>query len=83
MLALLDALGLDRVLLVAHDWGAAVGYLMVLREPQRFDGYLVCNMAHPWFSPRALLPHLWRLYYQVPLATFGIAVQQRTPTSSG
>ncbi len=36
-------------------------------------------MAHPWLSPRTLLPHLWRLYYQVPLATFGIAVQRRTP----
>ena len=31
VLALLDALGLDRVLLVAHDWGAYVGYRMVLR----------------------------------------------------
>jgi pimeloyl-ACP methyl ester carboxylesterase len=31
VLALLDALGLDRVLLVAHDWGGYVGYLMVLR----------------------------------------------------
>ena len=50
VLALLDALGLDRVLLVAHDWGACAGYLMVLREPERFDGYLVCNMAHPWLS---------------------------------
>ena len=30
VLALLDALGLDRVLLVAHDWGAYVGYRMVL-----------------------------------------------------
>ena len=48
MLALLDALGLDRVLLVAHDWGAFVGYRMVLGAPERFDGYLVMNMAHPW-----------------------------------
>ncbi len=79
VLALLDALGLDRVLLVGHDWGAYVGYLMVLREPRRFDGYLVCNMAHPWLSTRDVLPHLWRFCYQVPLATFGITVQRRTP----
>ena len=78
VLALLDALGLDRVLLVAHDWGAFAGYLMVLGEPQRFDGYLVCSMSHPWLSPGTLLPHLWRLWYQIPLATFGIPVQQRT-----
>jgi pimeloyl-ACP methyl ester carboxylesterase len=79
VLALLDALGLDRVLLVAHDWGAAAGYLMVLDQPQRFDGYLVCNMAHPWLSARHVLPHLWRFCYQLPLATFGTAVQRRTP----
>jgi pimeloyl-ACP methyl ester carboxylesterase len=79
VLALLDALGLDRVLLLAHDWGAAVGYLMVLREPELFEGYLVCNMAHPWLSARTVLPHLWRFCYQLPLASFGIAVQRRTP----
>ena len=78
VLALLDALGLDRVLLVAHDWGGYVGYLMVLRAPERFDGYLALNMAHPWLSPRTLLPHLWRFWYQLPLATFGVPVQQRT-----
>jgi pimeloyl-ACP methyl ester carboxylesterase len=78
VLALLDALGLDRVLLVAHDWGAAVGYLMVLREPERFDGYLAMNINHPWQSPRAALPHLWRLAYQLPLATFGVAFQRHT-----
>ncbi len=79
VLALLDALGLDRVLLLAHDWGAYAGYIMVMDEPQRFEGYLACNMAHPWMSRRTLLPHLWRLAYQLPLATFGIAVQRRTP----
>jgi pimeloyl-ACP methyl ester carboxylesterase len=79
VLALLDALGLDHVLLVAHDWGAAAGYLMVMDQPQRFDGYLVCNMAHPWVSARHVLPHLWRFCYQLPLATFGTAVQRRTP----
>jgi pimeloyl-ACP methyl ester carboxylesterase len=78
VLALMDAMGLDRVLLVAHDWGAAAGYLMVLEDPTRFDGYLVCNMAHPWLSARHVLPHLWRFCYQLPLATFGIPVQQRT-----
>jgi pimeloyl-ACP methyl ester carboxylesterase len=78
VLALLDALGLDRVLLVGHDWGGYVGHLMVLQSPERFDGYLVMNIFHPWLSPRAVLPHLWRLAYQVPLATFGVAFQRRT-----
>ena len=78
VLALIGALGLDRVLLVAHDWGGHIGYLMVLRAPERFDGYLVTNIWHPWQTPRRALPHLWRLYYQLPLATFGVPLHRRT-----
>jgi pimeloyl-ACP methyl ester carboxylesterase len=78
VLALMDVLGLDRVLLAAHDWGAYVGYLMVLRAPERFDGYLAMNIPHPWVPPRALLPNIWRIWYQVPLATFGMSLMRRT-----
>jgi pimeloyl-ACP methyl ester carboxylesterase len=78
VLALMDAMGLDRVLLVGHDWGAFVGYRMVLRAPERFDGFLALNMAHPWITTRNVLPRLWRFGYQIPLATFGVWVQQRT-----
>jgi pimeloyl-ACP methyl ester carboxylesterase len=78
VLALMDAMGLDRVLLVGHDWGAFVGYRMVLRAPERFDGFLALNMAHPWITARNVLPRLWRFGYQIPLATFGVWVQQRT-----
>ncbi len=78
VLALLDAMGLERVLLVAHDWGAYAGYRMVLRAPERFEGYLAMNMAHPWQTPSRALPHLWRFAYQIPLATVGVWVQQRT-----
>ncbi len=78
VLALMDELGLGRTLLVGHDWGGFIGYLMILREPQRFDGYLVLNMAYPWVSPRTLAPHLWRFWYQVVMATGGVPVQQRT-----
>lgn len=78
VLALLDALGLQRVLLVGHDWGAYVGYRMILRAPERFDGYLAMNMAHPWQRPATALPGLWKLYYQVPLATLGVPLMRRT-----
>ncbi len=80
VLALMDALGLGRTLLVAHDWGAFVAYRMLLAHPERFDGYLVCNMAHPWQTPRTTLPHFWRfLAYQPFVASIGMALQQRTP----
>jgi pimeloyl-ACP methyl ester carboxylesterase len=80
VLALLDALGLDRVLLVGHDWGGYIGHLLVLRAPERFSAYMALNIAHPWQSPRTLLPHLWRfLLYQPALATFGGVLSRRTP----
>ena len=79
VLALMDVLGLDRALLLAHDWGAFVAYRMLLAAPDRFDGYLVCNMAHPWQTPRTTLPHFWRfLAYQPFVASIGMALQQRT-----
>jgi pimeloyl-ACP methyl ester carboxylesterase len=78
VLALLDALGLGRVLLVGHDWGGYVGYRMVLAAPERFDGYVPINMAHPWVPPSVMAPNLWRLWYQVPLATVGVPLQRHT-----
>ena len=79
VLALLDGLGLDRVLLVGHDWGAYVGYLMVLRDASRFDGYLALDMGYPWVTARTFLPHFWPLLQYIPLmALAGVPVQRHT-----
>jgi pimeloyl-ACP methyl ester carboxylesterase len=79
VLALLDALGLDRVLLVAHDWGGYVGYLMCMRAPERFAGYLALNMAYPWVTARTFIPHMLPLaQYQPLIASFGVPVQRYT-----
>lgn len=79
VLALMDAIGVDRALLIGHDWGGFIAYRMLLAAPERFDGYLVCNMAHPWQTPRSILPHFWRfLAYQPFVASIGMALQQRT-----
>ena len=56
LLALLDALGLQRVALVGHDWGGWVGFLAALRAPERFSGFLAASIAHPFPKPsRSLL----------------------------
>ena len=79
VLALMDSLGLDRVLLVGHDWGGYVGHLLVLRASERLRGYLALNIAHPWQTPRTLLPHVWRfLLYQPAIAALGMVLMQRT-----
>ena len=70
VLALLDALELDRVKLVGHDWGGWVGYLICLREPARVERYLALNIVPPFlpFDPRQL-PSIWRLWYQWVIAS--------------
>jgi pimeloyl-ACP methyl ester carboxylesterase len=80
VLALMDALALPEVLLVGHDWGGYVGHLLVLRAPERFSAYLALNIAHPWQTPRTVLPHVWRfLMYQPLLAAVGEPLMRRTP----
>jgi pimeloyl-ACP methyl ester carboxylesterase len=79
VLALMDELGLERVVLLGHDWGGFVGHLLALRAPERFSAYLALNIAHPWTTPRTLLPHVWRfLLYQPALAAFGDPLMRRT-----
>lgn len=72
LLALLDVLAIEQVLLTGHDWGGYVGHLLALRAPERVWGYLALNIAHPWNTPATLLPHLWRfLLYQPAIAAVG------------
>jgi pimeloyl-ACP methyl ester carboxylesterase len=69
-LALMDALGLERVDLIAHDWGAWAGFLLALDHPERIRRYVALNMVAPWPdppSPGGLLG-IWRLWYQAALA---------------
>ena len=44
MLALLDALGIDRCALVGHDWGGAVAQEMALARPERVRRLVLLNI---------------------------------------
>ncbi|MGN6276841.1 MAG: alpha/beta fold hydrolase [Solirubrobacterales bacterium] len=72
VLAVLDELGLERVKLVGHDWGGWIGFLLCLRDPQRFERYLALNILPPWTSVRAMAPHLWRFWYQWLILSPGV-----------
>ncbi|HEX4733911.1 MAG TPA: alpha/beta hydrolase [Thermoleophilaceae bacterium] len=67
-IALLDALGIERVKLMGHDWGGYAGFLMCLLAPERVERYVATNIVHPWPkpSPRAVL-NFWRMAYQLPM----------------
>jgi pimeloyl-ACP methyl ester carboxylesterase len=72
LLAVLDALGIEPVKLVGHDWGAWIGFLLCLKAPQRFERYLAMNILPPWTSIRQMAPHLWRFWYQWLILSPGV-----------
>jgi pimeloyl-ACP methyl ester carboxylesterase len=68
--ALLDALGIERVDVVGHDWGGYAGFLLAARWPERVGAYLACSAPSPWVTvtPRLLLDS-WRGWYAWLLAS--------------
>jgi pimeloyl-ACP methyl ester carboxylesterase len=72
VLAVLDALNLDRVKLVGHDWGGWIGFLLCIREPTRIDRFLALAVTHPWQTLSSGRRHMHRFLYQLPVITPGL-----------
>jgi pimeloyl-ACP methyl ester carboxylesterase len=47
MVAILDALDIERAHVVGHDWGAGVAWAMALLAPDRVDKLVVLSVGHP------------------------------------
>jgi pimeloyl-ACP methyl ester carboxylesterase len=66
LLALLDALRIERATWVGHDWGAWAGFLAALRAPERLERMLALCIPHPWTPPHPRQVAL--LGYQGPIS---------------
>ncbi len=65
IIGIIDALGLQRVHLVGHDWGGWLGFLLCLRQPERIERFLALAILHPWQKlDLTLLRNQWRFGYQ-------------------
>lgn len=73
VIAMLDALGLQQVRLVGHDWGAVLGWQLVLAHPQRFLRYVALSVGHPLGYMRGGLPQLARGWYVGMFQLRGVA----------
>jgi pimeloyl-ACP methyl ester carboxylesterase len=73
MVALLDELGVEEVVVAGHDWGGYVGFLLAMEHPARIRGFLALGILPPWGprNPRATLES-WRFLYQPVLGTPGV-----------
>ena len=47
MLAVLDALEIERAQVVGHDWGAAVAWGLAAFAPERVERLVVLSVGHP------------------------------------
>lgn len=46
MVGILDAIGIERPLVVGHDWGGVVGLALALRRPERVRGLVVVSAPY-------------------------------------
>ena len=62
--ALLDALEIETVSVIGHDWGGWTSFLLGIDHAERIERMVVCNSPHPWprVEPRSLL-EAWRSWY--------------------
>jgi pimeloyl-ACP methyl ester carboxylesterase len=73
MIGLLDTLDIEKVKLVAHDWGAAIAWQLVLAHPERVDRYVALSVGHPAAYARGGLIQKLKGYYILLLQLRGIS----------
>ena len=66
LVALLDALGLDRADVIGHSEGGRAGFHLCLGHPERVRRLVTLGAMHPYPQPRLLAPDAWR-YLWTPL----------------
>ncbi len=70
---LLDALGIARVSLVAHDWGAVIGWQFCMAHPDRVTRYAALSVGHPVAYARGSLIQKIKGWYVLMFQLRGIA----------
>jgi pimeloyl-ACP methyl ester carboxylesterase len=72
VVALIDAIGADRVHLVGHDWGGGVAWLVATERPDRLHSLTVVSAPHPGAVTKAmwtswqLLRSWYLIFFLVP-----------------
>lgn len=73
LVALLDALGIERLAVVAHDWGAGICWQLAIRHPERVERYVALSTGHPSAYRRGGLEQKLKGYYTFLFQVPGLA----------
>ncbi|MEO8690299.1 MAG: alpha/beta hydrolase [Solirubrobacteraceae bacterium] len=73
MLAVLDALGVERAQVVGHDFGAAVAWGLAAFAPERVDRLAVLSVAHPRTLAEPTVEQREKAWYMLLFQFAGVA----------
>lgn len=63
---LLDAAGVEKAIIVAHDWGALVAWRFAMEYPERVDKLVIMNVPHPAAHRRGFrIPRQWLMSWYI------------------
>ncbi len=88
VVALIDVLGVEKVHLVGHDWGALVAWALAARHPERVRTLTAVSVPHPkaftWALPRGQALKSWYMAaFQLPALPERLMTTQRALTLFG
>jgi pimeloyl-ACP methyl ester carboxylesterase len=70
--SLIKASGAKETLLMAHDWGAALAWMLAMRQPELISRLVIMNVPHPACfarelrKPHQLLKSWYMFFFQIP-----------------
>lgn len=73
MVAVLDALGVERAHVVGHDWGAGLAWALAAYLPERVDRLVVMSVGHPNTLRRPSIEQREKGWYQLLFQFTGVA----------
>jgi pimeloyl-ACP methyl ester carboxylesterase len=73
VVSLLNVLGVAKVRLVGHDWGAAIGWQTAILHPDCIDRYVAISVGHPTSFKRGGFEQKVRSWYMLMFQLRGFA----------
>jgi pimeloyl-ACP methyl ester carboxylesterase len=63
VMGLMDNLGITRLPVIGHDWGAILGWFVAIEHPERVERYIALSVGHPMAFKKAGIEQKLRSWY--------------------